>query len=364
MANFFGFFGDHQSPPPAPLTRPRFQPALEGLEDRCVMSAVSALKVPLGPPQHALTRVLETPAINAPAIQNLLKSEVAAQLSAQVLGTGTLNITGIDVDPGDLRIVDGVLQLVEGATATVTGTLAGLPFTAEITDFALELIPDGEGDGECAILDLALAPIDIDLLGLHVDTSPICLSITAFEGEGLLGDLLCGLAGGGLLGTGIPSIPTVGQLSDLADGLSDILTQALSLAGPAVAGPGVEDICDGECEILDLAVGPVDLTLLGLNVHLDDCTNGPVQVCVSASEGEGILGDLLCGLAGGGLLPNLPNLGELEELIGNILDELDLTNVTEKQLDKLVKQATKALRDGELTTNEIARLARSILRLA
>ena len=80
-----------------------------------------------------------------------------------------------------------------------------------------------------------------ELLGLHVDTSPICLDITATEGGGLLGDLLCGLAGGGLVGTGIPTIPTAGQLTDLLGGLTDILNGALN-AGPAQAGGGGERV--------------------------------------------------------------------------------------------------------------------------
>src|SRR5690606_16444831 len=109
-----------------------------------------------------------------------------------------INITDIEIDPADLVIgEDGVLRLVEGAVGTVSGTLAGLPFTTQITNLELELIPDaGEGEA-CSVLHLELAPIDIDLLGLHVDTSAICLDVTATPSPegGLLGDLLCGLAG-------------------------------------------------------------------------------------------------------------------------------------------------------------------------
>ena len=49
------------------------------------------------------------------------------------------------------------------------------------------------------------------------------------------------------------------------------------------------------CNILNLSLGPVDLTLLGLNVHLDNCNNGPVTVSVTAVPGAGnLLGNLLC----------------------------------------------------------------------
>jgi hypothetical protein len=43
----------------------------------------------------------------------------------------------------------------------------------------------------CTILDLEVGAITLDLLGLLVETSDICLSITAEEGGGLLGNLLC-----------------------------------------------------------------------------------------------------------------------------------------------------------------------------
>ncbi len=112
---------------------------------------------------------------------------MSAPTQAQNIGSGVI-IDAVDLE--GLNIVDGVLTATGG---TVAGTIGGLPFTTDLENFRLEFEPGGE-EG-CSILDLELAPIDLDLLGLHVDTSPICLSITAFEGEGLLGDLLCGLSG-------------------------------------------------------------------------------------------------------------------------------------------------------------------------
>ena len=51
------------------------------------------------------------------------------------------------------------------------------------------------------------------------------------------------------------------------------------------------------CSILSLEVGPLNLNLLGLEVALDDCNNGPVTVDITAIQGGGLLGDLLCSLA-------------------------------------------------------------------
>jgi hypothetical protein len=48
------------------------------------------------------------------------------------------------------------------------------------------------------------------------------------------------------------------------------------------------------CTVLDLTVGPLDLNLLGLLVHLDR-----VHLLITADSNGGILGSLLCSLAGG-----------------------------------------------------------------
>jgi len=45
----------------------------------------------------------------------------------------------------------------------------------------------------CEVLTLHLGPINLDLLGLNVATSEICLFVYAEPNQGLLGNLLCGL---------------------------------------------------------------------------------------------------------------------------------------------------------------------------
>lgn len=60
------------------------------------------------------------------------------------------------------------------------------------------------GGHRCDLVDLQLGPIDLNVLGLVVETSPICLEVYGVRGNpnqggGLLGNLLCGLDG--LLGT-------------------------------------------------------------------------------------------------------------------------------------------------------------------
>jgi hypothetical protein len=214
----------------------------------------------------------------------------------------TSAVRPVEAAPTDPIVVNTV-DLVKG---TVSGTIAGAPFTTPITGFSL--LP---GTGKtCAILDLELGPIHVALLGLHVDTSQICLTITAFEGKGLLGDLLCGLAGGTLT---LQSV--IGQLEDL---LVTALNDALSEHVHVGADGAGSTVCTGACEILDLVIGPVKLDLLGLRVVLDNCANGPVEVCISATASEGLLGDLLCALDDTTLLKNL-TLQDLITLIETLL---------------------------------------------
>lgn len=172
-----------------------------------------------------------------------------------------------------------------------SGTLGNLPFTAPLT-----LTPGAVVNATTQILHLQLGAINLNLLGLNVVTSPICLDITAQQGPGnLLGNLLYSIAnalnGGASLATVLGSLTTA-QLANLTSGLTNLLNAALGpiTSSAAFAGAG--------CPVLHLALGPVDLNLLGLRVHLDNCNNGPVTVDITALPGAGnLLGNLLCNLA-------------------------------------------------------------------
>jgi len=78
------------------------------------------------------------------------------------------------------------------------------------------------------------------------------------------------------------------------------------------------------CDILNLVLGPLDLNLLGLEVHLDT-----VVLDIVAQPGPGnLLGNLLCAVAGlldgagglGGVIGNLLNqlVGLLEDILGQL----------------------------------------------
>jgi hypothetical protein len=76
----------------------------------------------------------------------------------------------------------------------------------------------------------------------------------------------------------------------------------------------------GSCDVLHLVLGPLDLDLLGLKVHLDK-----VVLNIDADRGPGnLLGNLLCAVAG--LLDDGLSgaLGRLTRLLNRILGQLGL----------------------------------------
>ena len=104
-------------------------------------------------------------------------------------------------------------QLV--GTGTLTGTVTNATGTLATLDSTDATIPISSAIGSCSILSLHTGTINLNVLGLVVNLSPINLNITAQAGPGnLLGNLLCSVAN--LLNGGLP----LGSLSTL---LNEIL---------------------------------------------------------------------------------------------------------------------------------------------
>ncbi|MGH3507895.1 MAG: hypothetical protein ACRDO2_11895 [Nocardioidaceae bacterium] len=82
----------------------------------------------------------------------------------------------------------------------------------------------------------------------------------------------------------------------------------------AAAAFGESAVAGGSCQILDLVLGPLDLNLLGLKVHLNR-----IVLHIEADPGPGaLLGNLLCAVAG-----LLDGTGLLEQLrLSNVLNRI------------------------------------------
>jgi hypothetical protein len=90
------------------------------------------------------------------------------------------------------------------------------------------------------------------------------------------------------------------------------LTDAVGTATGILKTVSMPATASASCEILHLELGPIDLDLLGLKVHLDK-----VVLDISAEPGSGnLLGNLLCAVAG------LLDLGGLSKLLNQILSLL------------------------------------------
>jgi hypothetical protein len=84
---------------------------------------------------------------------------------------------------------------------------------------------------------------------------------------------------------------------------------------PEVTAPALVDP-PATCQILNLTLGPLDLNVLGLMVHLDT-----VHLAITAQQGSAnLLGNLLCAVAN--LLNGNANANAIVSLLNNILAAL------------------------------------------
>jgi hypothetical protein len=118
-----------------------------------------------------------------------------------------------------------------------------------------------------------------------------------------------GIVANGLV-TGVLRTPTgnVPVNNELVRGLPITLAGA----GNAPSAP------NAVCEILDLSIGPIDLDLLGLVVHVDE-----INITIDAESGPGnLLGNLLCAIVG--LLDGNPLTDVLNQIVGLLNRIIDL----------------------------------------
>jgi hypothetical protein len=110
-----------------------------------------------------------------------------------------------------------------------------------------------------------------------------------------------------------------GQLNaigTLAGTITDATGNVVGSVSQQIAMPVDLSQSTGSCQVLDLVLGPLDLNLLGLVVHLDQ-----VHLNITAQQGPGnLLGNLLCAVAG--LLNGPTGLNAILTQIANLLNQL------------------------------------------
>jgi hypothetical protein len=188
----------------------------------------------------AIGAVLISDAVAAPASQGSANVTTVAPLYK-------LPITGMAKDGKQFRGTYGIQRFVVAKVhgkrgVYAVGTLTGR-FHGQRVSRNNVMVPASLAGGNsmgttnrstrqasCTILHLVLGPINLNLLGVTITlgggaaaNQPIVLDVTAHQGQGLLGDLLCGIDNA-LGGTGVLS-----QLSSQLQALSSTLNSIISL---------------------------------------------------------------------------------------------------------------------------------------
>lgn len=199
--------------------------------------------------------------------------------------------------------------------------------------------------GRCNVITLRLAPLNLELLGVQVTTSYISLDVYAQHGA-VLGNLFCALSRAKV---SFPRAARVARAlnSHLAGRPLRVFAASESVSARAAqAQPQT-------CQVLKLVLGPLHLDLLGLVVDLyGRTTANPVVVTINAVPSQGLLGQLLCGVAGGGGVTSLSGLQSLLNGLGvnlsttqlqNLLNQLGIGNLTGGLTQLQLGQVLKAL---------------------
>jgi hypothetical protein len=211
--------------------------------------------------------------------------------AAATAGAGTVGKSGpASVNhPSRLGVGVEVLQLnAAGRRLTGTGVV-----TAKLTDDTghtttvktTVALAASAGKG-CTVLTLDLQQLNLVLLGLTAHLDRVHLTITGNPGGGVLGSLFCKLA----------KAKVTAARASAARALNASLRRhrqhMLRFTAWLTPQTTRSDAATATCPVLDLIVGPLNLTLLGLDVNLNQ-----VHLNVTATRGGGALGDLFCQLA-------------------------------------------------------------------
>ncbi len=192
-------------------------------------------------------------------------------------------------------VLDSTVDLLNSASLSITGAVAGPLDTATAT--------------AQQVLELFVAPVHLDLLGVQVDTSTIRVTITSQSGAGLvLGNALTELTN--LFNPPLPEELNIDILNLKLDELLAKLDQQL----PGIAPAPVAPVPVSAGQVLNVTVPPLDLDLLGLVLE-----TSPITVNASAETGNGLLLGNVLTTALNTLDATPENLSELNTTINGIL---------------------------------------------
>jgi predicted nucleotidyltransferase len=191
-------------------------------------------------------------------------------------------------------------------TAAYQAILGRTPGQAEIQPW-VDMLPQPSAD---QLITLHLKPIDLNLLGLEVQTNDITVTVSARSGSGEL------------LGNVLTLASNLIDLQKASDALNQVLGTTVDLLNSGALGINLgsgsfDTRPEATTDVLTLHVAPVHLDLLGALVD-----TSPVDVSITAHSGPGlILGNIVTDLAN--LFNDLPgqplNIDTLNQKLGDLL---------------------------------------------
>lgn len=242
-------------------------------------------------------------------------------------------VTGVDAGDfvlGGSGLTGGAITMVSGSGAAYTVTAdvgtgsgsvrLGLADVITVADLAGNALAAGSFIGGASYLVLpadtdslatvALPALNINLLGLHIETSEIVVSVAADAGDGkLLGNLLT-------------TASNLIDLQEAADALNQVLSTTVGLLNASDLGINLgagsfDSRPIATTDVLTLHVAPVGLDVLGALVN-----TAPIEVRITAESGQGlILGNIVYDLSN--LFNDLPgqplNIDVLNQKLGDLL---------------------------------------------
>ena len=167
------------------------------------------------------------------------------------------------------------------ASGTATATLT--PIGQHPTTISKQVTLAASKSGSCTVLTLNLEELNLDLLGLNVHLEKVLLNVTGQPHGGVLGSLFCSLAHAKVKAARAAEVARLNKAIKRSGVVRPISFDVGLHATTAAAG---------ECSVLDLILGPLNLNLLGLVVDLNK-----VHLTITANPTGGVLGTLFCGLA-------------------------------------------------------------------
>ncbi len=178
--------------------------------------------------------------------------------------------------------------------------------------------PTTSTSADPTLLTVNLNPIDLNLLGLQVQTSQIQVTVSAQPGSGLL------------LGNLLTTAANLVNLQGVNTALDNVLNNVISLlneSGLSVSGvnsksgPLSSTAAAATTPVLDLNVAPVHLSLLGVDVD-----TSPIHLTITAQSGKGlVLGNVLTDLANlfNPPLPQKLDINTINSKLQQLLSELN-----------------------------------------